>query len=60
VPNASSPKLEFPLTDTGTTNHADGLNTILVASIQDAKDHIGHIEYIFCSQLYPQFKSDAT
>ena len=31
---------------------------ILVTSIQDAKDHISQIEYVFCSQLYPHFKSD--
>jgi len=55
-----SPKLGFPLTKAGAANYVGGLSTILVASIQDAKDHIAQIEYVFCSQLYPQFKSDAT
>ncbi|KAL2349008.1 hypothetical protein Fmac_003008 [Flemingia macrophylla] len=33
-------------------------STILVASsIQEAKDRISQIEYVFCSQLYPDFLS---
>ncbi|KAK7343188.1 hypothetical protein VNO80_26152 [Phaseolus coccineus] len=59
VPHPPSPKLGFPLTDAGDANLFGGLSTILVASIQDAKDRIAQIEYVFCSQLYPQFKSDA-
>ncbi|XP_047177188.1 protein gamma response 1 [Vigna umbellata] len=59
VPHPPSPKLGFPLTDAGAANRVGGLSTILVASIQDAKDRIAQIEYVFCSQLYPQFKSDA-
>ncbi|XP_061349046.1 protein gamma response 1 [Gastrolobium bilobum] len=34
-----------------------GLSTILVASIQEAKDRISQIEQIFCTQLYPNFQS---
>ncbi|XP_014492446.1 protein gamma response 1 [Vigna radiata var. radiata] len=59
LPHPPSPKLGFPPTDAGAANHVGGLSTILVASIQDAKDRIAQIEYVFCSQLYPQFKSDA-
>ncbi|KAL3622477.1 hypothetical protein CASFOL_033888 [Castilleja foliolosa] len=33
--------------------YISGLSTILVATIQEAKDRISQIEYIFCSQLYP-------
>ncbi|KAL0397544.1 UNVERIFIED_CONTAM: protein gamma response 1 [Sesamum calycinum] len=32
-------------------------STILVATIQEAKDRISQIEYIFCSQLFPNFQS---
>jgi len=59
VPHPPSLKLGFPLTDAGDANLLGGLSTILVASIQDAKDRIAQIEYVFCSQLYPQFKSEA-
>jgi len=52
-------KLGFPLTDSGAAHHVCNLSTILVASIQDAKDRIGQIEYVFCSQFYPQLKSEA-
>jgi splicing factor 4 len=34
-----------------------GLSTILVATIQEAKDRISQIEYIFCNQLYPNFQT---
>ncbi|GMI66209.1 gamma response gene 1 [Hibiscus trionum] len=37
--------------------YISGLSTILAASIQEAKDKISQIEYIFCSQLYPNFQS---
>ncbi|KAE9617303.1 hypothetical protein Lal_00034203 [Lupinus albus] len=33
------------------------LSTILVASIQETKDRISQIEYIFCTQLYPNLQS---
>ncbi|CAK7330847.1 unnamed protein product [Dovyalis caffra] len=47
-----SPKLE-----TGDVKHVSGLSTILVATIQEAKDRISQIEYIFCNQLYPNFQT---
>ncbi|OAY86047.1 Protein gamma response 1, partial [Ananas comosus] len=34
-----------------------GLSTILVATIQEVKDHVSQIEFIFCSQLFPNFQS---
>ncbi|KAH7684308.1 DNA endonuclease Ctp1 C-terminal protein [Dioscorea alata] len=34
-----------------------GLSTILVASIQELKDRVSQIEFIFCSQLFPNFQS---
>lgn len=34
-----------------------GLSTVLVATIQEVKDRISHIEFIFCSQLFPRFRS---
>lgn len=37
--------------------YISGLSTILVATIQEAKDRISQIEYIFCSQLFPNFQS---
>lgn len=33
------------------------LSTILVATIQEVKDRISQIEYIFCHQLFPDFLS---
>ncbi|KAL2326470.1 hypothetical protein Fmac_025528 [Flemingia macrophylla] len=47
-----SPKIGF-----GIPGDVTGLSTILVASIQEAKDRISQIEYVFCSQLYPDFLS---
>ena len=38
------------------TKYVSGFSTLLVAMIQDAKDSISQIEYIFCSQLYPNFQ----
>ncbi|KAJ8565642.1 hypothetical protein K7X08_008218 [Anisodus acutangulus] len=40
------------------TKYVSGLSTILVATIQEAKDRISQIEYIFCSQLFPNFQSN--
>lgn len=37
--------------------HLSGLSTILVATIQEAKDRISQVEYIFCSQLFPNIQS---
>ena len=54
LPN--SPKLGYPV-DSGDEKYVSGLSTILVATVQEAKDRISQIEYIFCSQLYPNFQS---
>ncbi|XP_022959640.1 protein gamma response 1 [Cucurbita moschata] len=37
--------------------YISGLSTILVATIQETKDRISQIEYIFCSQLFPSFQT---
>lgn len=34
-----------------------GLSTVLVATIQEVKDRISHIEFLFCSQLFPRIQS---
>ncbi|XP_078432948.1 protein gamma response 1 [Wolffia australiana] len=34
-----------------------GLSTVLVATIQEVKDRINHIEFIFCNQLFPRVRS---
>uniref|UniRef100_A0A1D1YKX0 Protein gamma response 1 n=1 Tax=Anthurium amnicola TaxID=1678845 RepID=A0A1D1YKX0_9ARAE len=33
-----------------------GLSTVLVATVQEIKDRISHIEFIFCSQLFPRIQ----
>ncbi|KAK9125396.1 hypothetical protein Scep_014242 [Stephania cephalantha] len=45
------------LIDGDDVNYLSGLSTILVATIQEVKDRVSQIEYIFCSQLYPNFQS---
>lgn len=52
----NSPQLGSP-TDSDDVKYVSGLSTILVATIQEAKDRISQIEYIFCSQLFPNFQS---
>lgn len=52
----NSPKLGNPI-DSDDAKYVSGLSTILVATIQEAKDRISQIEYIFCSQLFPNFQS---
>lgn len=52
----TSPQLGYPV-DSADAKYVSGLSTILVATIQEAKDRISQIEYIFCSQLYPNFQS---
>ncbi|KAF3781844.1 gamma response 1 protein [Nymphaea thermarum] len=42
---------EFP-------KYFSGLSTLLVATIQELKDRISQIEFIFCSQLFPNFQSE--
>lgn len=44
--------------DSSDAKYVSGLSTILVATIQEAKDRISQIEYIFCSQLFPNFQSN--
>lgn len=51
----NSPQLRYPV-DSGDAKYVSSLSTILVATIQEAKDRISQIEYIFCSQLYPNFQ----
>lgn len=41
------------------TKYVSGLSTILVATIEEAKDRISQIEYIFCSQLYPNIQKSS-
>ncbi|KAJ8748815.1 hypothetical protein K2173_011372 [Erythroxylum novogranatense] len=43
--------------DNGDEKYVYELSTVLVGTIQDAKDRISQIEYIFCNQLYPIFLS---
>lgn len=52
----SSPQFECS-NEKDETNYLSGLSTILVANIQEVKDRISHIEFIFCSQLFPNFQS---
>lgn len=35
------------------------LSTILVANVQEVKDKMSQIEYIFCSQLFPNFQQNS-
>ncbi|CAI9764961.1 unnamed protein product [Fraxinus pennsylvanica] len=51
-----SPQLGH-LADSSDAKYVSGLGTIMVATIQEAKDRISQIEYIFCSQLFPNFQS---
>ncbi|KAK6120796.1 hypothetical protein DH2020_045459 [Rehmannia glutinosa] len=48
---AKSRKLGHP-----DANYVSRLSSILVATIKEAKDKISQIDYIFCSQLYPNFQ----
>ncbi|KZV18925.1 protein gamma response 1 [Dorcoceras hygrometricum] len=49
-----SPRPGYPA-DSPDVKYLSGLSTMLVATIQDVKDRISQIEYIFCSQLFPNF-----
>ncbi|CAA0833386.1 Protein gamma response 1 [Striga hermonthica] len=42
--------------DISDAKYVSGLSTILVATIQEAKERISQIEYIYCSQLFPKFQ----
>jgi splicing factor 4 len=52
----ASSELGYPM-DSSDAKHVSGLSTILVATIQEAKDRISQIEFIFCNQLYPNIQS---
>eukprot|EP00268_Persea_americana_P047762 TRINITY_DN50025_c0_g1_i1.p1 TRINITY_DN50025_c0_g1~~TRINITY_DN50025_c0_g1_i1.p1 ORF type:complete len:483 (+),score=139.71 TRINITY_DN50025_c0_g1_i1:128-1576(+) len=52
----SSPGLDYSLINDDLKYFAR-LSTILVATIQEVKDRISQIEFIFCSQLFPSFQS---
>ncbi|XP_073001844.1 protein gamma response 1 [Typha latifolia] len=51
-----SPKHDFT-SDTDDFKYICGLSTILVATIQEVKDRVSQIEFIFCSQLFPNIQS---
>ncbi|KAH9626770.1 hypothetical protein KSS87_022084 [Heliosperma pusillum] len=53
-----SPEMGLPV-EGSDTKYVSGLSTILVASIQEAKDRLSQVEYIFCSQLYPNFQKNS-
>jgi splicing factor 4 len=59
VSHTRSPKSSPPSLPSVTEDEklVSGLSTLLVASIQEAKDKISQIEYVFCNQLYPHFQS---
>ncbi|KAL6602990.1 hypothetical protein ACP70R_043351 [Stipagrostis hirtigluma subsp. patula] len=37
--------------------YISGLSTIFVATIQEVKDRVSQMEFIFCSQLFPHFQA---
>ncbi|GAA0151902.1 transcription cofactor [Lithospermum erythrorhizon] len=51
-----SPQMGCPA-ENGDAKHVSGLSTMLVATIEEAKDRISQIEDIFCHQLYPSLQS---
>ncbi|KAL5719678.1 hypothetical protein ACHQM5_012427 [Ranunculus cassubicifolius] len=51
-----SPQPGYPI-DNQDAKYISGLSTMMVATIQEMKDRISQIEYIFCGQLYPNFQS---
>ncbi|CAH9118256.1 unnamed protein product [Cuscuta europaea] len=51
-----SPQMACPV-ETVNAKYIAKISTILVATIQEAKDRLSQIEYIFCSQLFPNFQS---
>lgn len=46
--------------DDANHNYFTSLCTVFVATIQEAKDRISQLEFIFCSQLFPTFQSELT
>nr|GMC79823.1 protein gamma response 1 [Ipomoea batatas] len=53
-----SPQIAYPA-EIADAKYIARLSTILVATIEEAKDRISQIEYIFCSQLFPNFQSNS-
>ncbi|KAL5705863.1 hypothetical protein ACHQM5_024100 [Ranunculus cassubicifolius] len=51
-----SPQPGYPV-DNEDAKYISGLSTMMVATIQEMKDRISQMEYIFCGQLYPNFQS---
>ncbi|XBI25729.1 hypothetical protein VPH35_050596 [Triticum aestivum] len=53
----------FSAADCGADAAADdfkyitGMSTILVATIQEVKDRVSQMEFIFCSQIFPHFQA---
>ncbi|XP_076956736.1 protein gamma response 1-like [Bidens hawaiensis] len=39
------------------TEYISGLSTLLAATIQETKESVSQIEYLFCKQLFPDFQS---
>ncbi|KAF9616417.1 hypothetical protein IFM89_029671 [Coptis chinensis] len=54
--NEASPQIEYFIDDDD-AKYFSGLSTIMVATIQEVKDRISQIEYIFCGQLFPSSQS---
>lgn len=46
--------------DDANHNYFTSLCTVFVATIQETKDRISQLEFIFCSQLFPTFQSELT
>ncbi|XP_071736116.1 protein gamma response 1 [Rutidosis leptorrhynchoides] len=44
--------------DGADTEYISGLSTLLAATIQETKESVSQIEYLFCKQLYPDFQSE--
>lgn len=58
---ANSSKLPYIIPnkggDSGDHKRLTHLSTILVATLQEMKDQVGQIEFLFCSQIFPGFQS---
>ncbi|XP_024988766.1 protein gamma response 1 [Cynara cardunculus var. scolymus] len=52
----TSPELAYHVDGTD-TEYISGLSTLLAATIQETKESVSQIEYLFCKQLFPDFQS---
>lgn len=52
----NSPKLVYPA-DSSDEKYVSEVSTVMVAYLQEAKDRISHIEYMYCRQLFPKFQT---